>query len=379
MRPITTLTATLLSYLLFVSPLSSAAAAQISDSDLNSVLRAANDQPGFSGAILAMRNGIVVSEFYTGMADKAAGEPITESTLFNNASSSKLYTSYMLRAALERAGLSMQTAVNTQPGLEDHFDETVTVADLLKHRTDIGQVLFQDAPASDISAAENNDQLFQIIVAHVQKPIGKRTGGPSYRNENYIIAGHILASLTGKSFEQNLMQLAAQAGAEDGIYIGKKSEANRTIATGYVHAGFEGADIRAETRRARNATEFPEAISTTLTEQVTSAGGGLYVTARAQAKILSYIANMEGVLAAQCRLDAPTERGGRTAYSGYGCIGRSLGAAGPSVGHGGGAPGINSILQWYPEQDLVLIVLSNHFGKGRPVLSMLDSKLSDMT
>ena len=379
MRPITTLTATLLSYLLFVSPLSSAAAAQISDGELNSILRAANEQPGFSGAILAMRNGKIVSEFYTGMADKAAAKPITESTLFNNASSSKLYTSYMLRAALERAGHSMQTALHTLQGLEDVFDETVTVADLLKHRTDIGHVFLQDVPEGDLLAAANNKELFQLLVSHIEGPIGKRTGPPSYRNENYIIAGHILANLTGQSFEQNLMGLASQAGAEDGIYMGKKSEASRTIATGYVHAGFEGADIRAETRKAGRATEFPEAISTVLTEQVTSAGGGLYVTARAQAKILSYIANMEGVLAAQCRLDAPTERGGRTAYSGYGCIGRSLGAAGPSVGHGGGAPGINSILQWYPEQNLVLIVLSNHFGKGRPVLSMLDSKLSDMT
>ena len=122
-------------------------------------------------------------------------------------------------------------------------------------------------------------------------------------------------------------------------------------------------------------TAYPRQYMTPLTEAVSMAAGGLYMSAMDLASIGA--SSIDGTVltreqtAELCTSGMPVP--GR--IFGMGCGGRVLSPELTRWGHGGGAPGINSQLAIYPELDLVLVVLSNHNGRATPVVNAFEAAL----
>ena len=312
-------------------------------------------QEVLSGAVLVARRGVPVFARAFGPATRDPFTPNTLDTRFELASLSKLFTAVAIAQLVERGRLTFETPISTV--LSDYPNPEVarriTVEQLLTHTSGLPDFYqngkfrqFEDSlrTLNDFWAMFANDTLWS-------KP-GARY---DYSNSNYIVLGSIVERLSGLPFEEYVARnIFAPAGMTRTCYCEVGVDHRATPYSHYT-AGF------GPTRRPvpERWIEVPQGAR----RPGAPAGGGIstvgdlgrFATALLEHRLLG-----PAMTARVLSPRVPMDDGGRRAY-GFEVY---EWAGTPFHGHGGNYWGTMTQLDIYPDDGVVVVVLSNNDASG---------------
>lgn len=301
------------------------------------------------GAQVAVRLGdeLILSEAY-GLADQAAGTPLTTGHVFRVASHSKTFTAVAVLRLVEAGRLRLDDAVGTLlPDLADAPLAEVTVRELLSHtggaiRDGVDADFWQlDRPFPDA------DALRRLVREHgaVYAPQEHF----KYSNIGYGLLGTIIEAVTGQEYAAHLAEsVLAPLGLAD------------------THPELtEGAAARAAVghSRAHGSGRVRVTVAQTATAAL-AAATGFASTAEDLSRFFGALALgrdellTDRSLRLMQRAESTFPRGGGTGTYGLGIIGSTVGER-RLVGHSGGFPGQITRTMVDPEAGLVVCVLTN--------------------
>ena len=295
---------------------------------------AAAAEDAFSGVLLVARGDEVLLQRAWGLADRAAGTPVTLDTRFRLGSMNKMFTAVAVLQLVEAGRLSLEGSVGQSlPGYPNADIAKVTIRQLLTHAGGTGDIF---GPAFDqhrLSLKTHDDYVRLYGARGPTHPPGQ---AHEYSNYGYVLLGAIIERASGLSYEDYVARhVFAPAGMHD---TGALPEDVDVPGRARAYTRKDGAWVDA---------------ADTLPYRGTAAGGG-YSTA---ADLLKFARALQaGILLSPASLAEATRR--QTPWYGYGfMVGQRHGVAG--FGHGGGAEGMNASLGIFPAQDTVVIGLSN--------------------
>lgn len=300
---------------------------------------------GFTGAVLVRQGeGRLFSRAY-GVVNERTREPATLDTVFDIGSITKQFTATAI-LRLERAG-----RLNVRDPLKKHFPSvppdkaTITIHQLLTHSSGLLELI-----ADDRDVLTKEQAVSRIFASKLVFRPGTATG---YSNAAYTILAAIIEQASGQPYLRYMQEhLLGPAGLDKtGDFSDPKFDAMR-LATGYLLGREQG---------------------------VPSSWAGPTWSTIGNGEFLSTLDDLEkwflrlrsgGVvpLPDVTRLWYPhiVEPGGRLRAYGWR---PSTTALGPTLSCSGGGAGGNATLAYYPEHDLLVIIMSNKFRvpgrKGR--------------
>ena len=295
---------------------------------------AAAAEDAFSGVLLVARGDEVLLQRAWGLADRAAGTPVTLDTRFRLGSMNKMFTAVAVLQLVEAGRLSLEGSVGQSlPGYPNADIAKVTLRQLLTHAGGTGDIF---GPAFDQHrrSLKTHDDYVRLYGA--RGPTHPPGQAHEYSNYGYVLLGAIIERASGLAYEDYVARhVFAPAGMHD---------------TGAVP---EDVDVPGRARAYTRKDGAWVDAADTLPYRGTAAGGG-YSTA---ADLLKFARALRaGILLSPASLAEATRR--QTPWYGYGfMVGQRHGVAG--FGHGGGAEGMNASLGIFPAQDTVVIGLAN--------------------
>jgi len=149
----------------------------------------------FNGAVYYEKHG-QIQQYYLGYQDISEQHPISESSQFNLASLSKMYTAVMTFQLIEKGQLQLEDKITKWFNVP-HF-ANVTVAHLLTHTSGIPEYITEDFIISVETFVE------MALPQHTQNEHW------SYSNTNYVLLAKIIEKVSGSSYETCLQQYIAR-------------------------------------------------------------------------------------------------------------------------------------------------------------------------
>jgi CubicO group peptidase (beta-lactamase class C family) len=295
---------------------------------------AAVAEDAFSGVLLVARGDEVLLQRAWGLADRAAGTPVTLDTRFRLGSMNKMFTAVAVLQLVGAGRLSLEGSVGQSlPGYPNADIAKVTIRQLLTHAGGTGDIF---GPAFDqhrLSLKTHEDYVRLYGARGPTHPPGQVH---EYSNYGYVLLGAIIERASGLAYEDYVARhVFAPAGMHD---TGALPEDVDVPGRARAYTRKDGAWVDA---------------ADTLPYRGTAAGGG-YSTAGDLLKFARAL--RAGILLSPASLAEATRR--QTPWYGYGfMVGQRHSVAG--FGHGGGAEGMNASLGIFPAQDTVVIGLAN--------------------
>jgi CubicO group peptidase (beta-lactamase class C family) len=270
----------------------------------------------FSGVVLVAKNSRIVFHEAYGNADREKSIPNRRDTKFNLGSINKSFT----RVAIHQLGQQGKLALNDpiKKFLPDYPNrqaaEKVTIRHLLDMTSGIGDFF---GPRYDATPKDKIRKLQDYLPLFADLPLEFEPGAKNhYSNGGYVVLGVIIEKASGTDYytyvRENIFKPCGMLDTDS--YAQDAAVPN--LARGYTRGG------RPDGARVLNYATLPGRGS--------SAGGG-YSTA---GDMLKYILALK-----EKRISLPD-------------IGSGLGIA-------GGAPGINSYVEWNPRSGYMVIVMTN--------------------
>ena len=176
--------------------------------------------PG-AGIAIKGRDGLLWSGG-VGIADRSDGRPVTAGTVFRAGSVSKSVTALAVMRLVEQGRLSLEARLHDlapKVRYENPWEEDrpVRMAHLLEHTAGFEFCRFNEwfddhaKPRSLLDALAVNPSSRRS-----RWPPGSRT---SYSNEGYLVAGHVLETVTGRRFDDAIRELVFDPiGMEDSAF-----------------------------------------------------------------------------------------------------------------------------------------------------------------
>lgn len=184
----------------------------------------------FNGAILVAKGGNIVYEKYVGFTDpKAKITPITDSSSFHLASTSKPFTGVSILRLVQKG------KVHLTDDLTQYFPgfpyPGVTVKDLLSHRSGLPNYLYimEDKEKWPAHKMVTNNDVLNFLVQY--KPdLSYRTGARfSYCNTNYVLLALIIEKVTGTPYPQYLSENIFRPLGMDHTFVYTPTDSGRVI------------------------------------------------------------------------------------------------------------------------------------------------------
>ncbi len=299
-------------------------------------------RPSFAALSIAVaRKGEVVFEKAYGVADAEFDVPADTRTMFRIGSVTKQFSSAIAMRMIERKELALDDELSQFVPDFPLQGRTVTVRHLLNHTsgipsyTDIGEEWRAKWPLE-----LTHEELLALVAG---KPFKFEPGASwSYNNSGYYLLGMVLEKVSGKSYAQLVLdELAVPLGLERTRYD-SNVELIKNRAQGYTM---------------RDGTKVNDQM---IGMNQPGAAGGLLSTAGDLARWM--VALRGGKVVSPESFAAMTEgtKSGDGTGKNYG-YGLGLGEfeGRKRIEHGGGIFGFNSMLAWYPADDVVVAVISS--------------------
>jgi CubicO group peptidase (beta-lactamase class C family) len=291
----------------------------------------------FSGVWLWAKDGAPITSGARGKADREKGTGNTLNTRFRIGSMNKMFTAVATLQLVERGKLSLDDTLGKL--LPDYPNTNVAakvkVRHLLSHTGGTGDIF---GPQFETHRLELKT-LQDYVKLYGERDLKFEPGTQwDYSNYGFLLLGVLIEKVSGQSYydfvAENIYQVAgmADSGSEpETVDVPNRSK-------GYMRDQFE------------IVSNEP-----TLPWRGTSAGGG-YTTAADLVKFAGAL--MSNRLLKPETLSEATRPQFTTGAYGFGFqVGRPEETR--TYGHGGGAPGMNSILRVYPESGQSVVVLCN--------------------
>lgn len=162
------------------------------------------DKPGCAFAII--RDGKTIFKKVEGMANLEHGQSITDSTVFNIASVSKQFTTYLALLLEEEGKLSFQDDIRTHLPELNHLPYKITIKDLTNHTHGLANS-YELASLKGITTfgQMNHEQTLKMLlnIKHPNYEVGDKY---EYNNTGYILLSEIITRVANKSFKELLKQ-----------------------------------------------------------------------------------------------------------------------------------------------------------------------------
>ncbi len=367
----------IISFTLFISNNTDA---QLSSKQVDSLVQKSMKQFDVAGvAIAIVKDGKIIHEKGYGVKSIATKQPVDEHTNFQIASNSKAFTTAALSILIDEGKLSWKDKVKTYiPEFKmynDYVTENFLIEDLLCHRSGmglgVGDLMF---------FPDGSDFIIKDVVSSFQhfKPVSAFRTQFDYDNLLYIVAGEIIARVSGMSWEQfvqtNIMEPLQMNNSSTSL-AGMKDKSNLAMP----HSTSTG--------KIRTISMFGD--------QMIGAAGGILSNADDMSKWMmmqlnkgKYGNNSEKQLFAEERqremwqIHTVTRANRNPRYNshfaGYG-LGWDLTdkKGNLSVSHTGGLPGMLSIVTMISDMKLGIVILTNTENGGSAVIRAVSQTIID--
>lgn len=297
--------------------------------------QAANAQ--FSGAVLVARDGKVIFQKASGLADRERNKANTIDTLFRIGSMNKMFTAVAALQLVGQRKLDLDATVGRYlpryPNRE--IADKVKIRYLLSHQGGTGDIFTPEYEQARLRTKDLNDYIQLFGARGPEFEPGTRW---AYSNYGYILLGNVIEAVSRLSYYDYVRRNIFEPAGMRSTGSQPESEHVPNLSTGYLKDGQPNTD--------------------TLPWRGTSAGGG-YSTV---GDLLRFALALEaGKLLDRKLLDqATTKQSADPGAPPYG-FGFGLSGSGPEFhyGHNGGAPGMNGELVIYRDRGLIFVALSN--------------------
>jgi D-alanyl-D-alanine carboxypeptidase len=316
------------------------------DGDVRALMSAAHVQ----GATIAIVQGgaIVYTRGY-GLRDVARSLPADVHTRYEIGSITKQFTAAAILQLKEAGKIDLDATVATYLPSLSHAKE-ITIRQLLTHTSGLED--YVDIPNFETLAA--TPATFDQLLARISgKPLGFAPGAQfGYSSTNYLILGRIVELVSGQSWEEYVQQrLFAPAGMTDSATMAQEDRL-ADMARGYVYA------------QGRTAESKP------IAESWASSAGGIVSTAEDLQKWGEALSSGRIVSTSDYQLLTSPARladGSATEY-GFGMkVDRFEGQ--PRLWHDGNTNGFDGSDQFFPSQDVPIVVLTNGLDGGSSTIA----------
>ena len=156
------------------------------------------------GAALGILRGDEIVPVSAGVLSTATGVPVTDDSVFQIGSISKVWTTTLAMQLVEEGKLGLDTPiVDVLPDLrlsDPDVTKQVTLRHLLTHTSGIDGDIFTDTGRGDDCVEKYVDQLDQAAQLH---PLGATM---SYCNTGFVLAGRVIEKITGKTWDTVLRE-----------------------------------------------------------------------------------------------------------------------------------------------------------------------------
>jgi D-alanyl-D-alanine carboxypeptidase len=318
---------------------------------IRSSLESAAQAHRFSGAMLVARGESVLFATALGSASLDPPEANTLKTKFHLGSMPKMFTAIAALQLVQRGKLKLDVPISEY--LPDYPNQEharkITLHHLLTHTSGLGDYFGPEFEAKKGTIRKLEDY-FQFFAA---KPLRFEPGERwSYSNAGMHLAGILVERVAGMSYYDYIQRHIFDRAGMKSSGNNRPDERVPGLATGY--SRFNTPDVFSVEPATRNNLS-------TLPPKGGPAGGGYSTLGDLHAFARALLTNR--LLGAR---HTELLTGGKVAIPGaagakyaYGFEEMPIGAA-HSIGHSGGAPGMNAMLRIFPETGLIVVILSNY-------------------
>ena len=325
-------------------------AAQGNVSRMEQVVQSYVDSKQFMGSVLVAQDGKVVLNKGYGFANLEWDVPNTPTSKYRLGSLTKQFTAACILLLEERGKLKIADPVKKyMPDAPAAWDK-VTIFHLLTHTSGIPS--FTGFP--DYAASEPFPSTPEKLVARFRdKPLEFQPGEKwNYSNSGYVLLGYLIEKISGQTYSQFVQEnIFTPLGMKDSGY-----DSNSAIIP----------------HRAAGYTPIPNGIKNAgyIDMTIPLSAGGLYSTTEDLLRWEQGL--MGGKLLSPASLQKMTTPFKQDYAFG---IGVHTEKGHKIIDHNGGIEGFNTILQYYPESKLTIIVLANLNGQAPEAIA---AKLADL-
>ncbi|WP_269716905.1 serine hydrolase domain-containing protein [Caulobacter sp. NIBR2454] len=306
------------------------------------VVAAIKEKAGFSGVAIVDTGDGAPFVYVAGGAGR--GQPMTPSTRFDIGSITKLMTAVAVMQLSEAGLVNLEAPVGTYLADLPKEARTRTVTEILRHEAGFGDFL-EAATRDQLLQARNNHDFYNLALKH---PVGS-AGAFSYSNTGFVVLGELVERVGGSPYEAYLRtRVLVPAGVRAALFGRSDRIAAPEVAIGLMRPEANGAPPP------KAQSEFTQE-TTALTGWVTSAAGGLYVTAPELASFGRALLGNRLISASGLAKLCP-QVSEKTMIRGLGCMVMPDGG----LGHNGVRPGMYGIMLASPKTGAVVVALSNH-------------------
>ncbi len=179
---------------------------------------------GFSGAVLAAKDGKVVAAVGVGSADLAGKKPITPATLFEIASATKQFTAAAILRLEEQGKLDLDDPMAKHlPGIPEDCSK-ITIRHLVQHTSGI--------PGTNSSGGGTD--LAKVLPLFLRGgPVHKPGTHWEYWNQGYALLSEIIARASGKDYMTYCRKsLFVPSGMKNTCFTGDRAPGKAAVVIG---------------------------------------------------------------------------------------------------------------------------------------------------
>lgn len=299
------------------------------------------DQRGPGFAVVAERRGEIVWQAGYGLSDCQTGKKIDGKTLFYIASLSKAFTGLAIAQLAERGKLEVKTSIRHYEPLMPVYADTITVKHLLHHTGGLPHY-------EDLTEDDNLDMAEVVnLIGQTRKPLFVAGKKFDYSNSGYLVLARVIEAASGQDYPTYLQQHIFQP-------LGMKQSSSLPDRVVQVAGLAKTYDSEAK----NTCAEVPFG---DVGIDYLYGDGGVITSADDMIRWGRVILKQNALVRAQTWREIMTSGrlndGSLTDY-GYGWE-LSDGDLGKEITHSGSWAGWNSYMTVLPEQEFILVLLSN--------------------
>ena len=205
-----------------------------SPGDLDALVRQRAMAGQFSGVVLAVRGDSVLYRSSFGFANRAKGIPVRADTRFDVASITKQFTAVAVLRLAQDGRLGLDEPIGKYLSGFDSVARTVTVRQLLQHKSGWGDFLNNPEYAAHPDKFRNQDDYLELV-RHL--PLATAPGAEQvYSNAGYEVLGGVVEAVTHRKLPEALAQLVFAPAGMKGTDFGLRDAKRDDQAYGYTGA-----------------------------------------------------------------------------------------------------------------------------------------------
>lgn len=172
---------------------------------LDTMFAAMNKRGGFNGSIIVSKAGAVLYQKSFGVANLTQNNSLTDSSMFQLASVSKVITATAILMLYEREQIDIDKEL--QFYFSDFPYSGITIKQLLNHRSGLPNYIYVlNNEIAQPNLKMSNQEMYNAFVLKNAKAYLKPDTRFNYCNTNYALLALLIEKITGKSFNQFLKE-----------------------------------------------------------------------------------------------------------------------------------------------------------------------------